>query len=262
MDALLGRSSFLGPSIDVTAFTGSFLSQAHFDGCIAFTNWPRTDVEKLLPPEIELAVNTSSTPELHPVTFIFGEVSDGATTLGGFRLPLGVNYQEFATAIPFVKYRQRHCLHTYVARMYSSYSPATWIGNAYYGFSKEMAKMWWQGPIFLITTEEGVLLLHAAVETEGLWSRGHSCTLRNFAEMQGIFALPIVGRKATGEYVCSYFGWDFSDALVRPADACISIDAPLIAGLTPRRCHDVPDGTFEVRGMIWRLSWPASCPSC
>jgi len=53
-----------------------------------------------------------------------------------------------------------------------------------------------------------------------------------------------------------YFDWNFSDALVRPADSWISIDAPLVDGLTPRVCYDVDAGTFDVRGMLWQLSWP------
>jgi hypothetical protein len=45
--------------------------------------------------------------------------------------------------------------------MYSSYFPAVWHGNAHYGFSKEVARMRWQGGIFVATREDGSLLLHA-----------------------------------------------------------------------------------------------------
>lgn len=261
MDVFLDRSSFLGPSINGTSAI-SFLSQATFGGCIAFANLPRRDVERLLPLELELAANTSSTPEWHPVVFIFGEVTEGAGMLGGFTLPLGVNYHEFGIAIPFVTHRNGQNLHTYIPRMYSDHTAATWTGNTYFGFSKEMAAMRWQGPLFVITTQDGALLLHAAVEPGTSWLPGGSCELPNFVAMQGVFALPVVGRKSNGTYVCSYFGWDFSEALVRAADSYVSIDAPLVAGLTPRRCHDVASGSFEVRGMKWKLSWPSSCRFC
>src|SRR5579862_3418974 len=85
------------------AFNGSFVGQATFNGCIAFANWPRRDVERLLPPELQLATNVSSTPQLHPLAFIFGENSDGATIFGAMTLPLGVRYFEFALTIPFVQ---------------------------------------------------------------------------------------------------------------------------------------------------------------
>jgi hypothetical protein len=173
-----------------------------------------------------------------------------------------VQYYEFAMAIPFVKHRRGRYLHTYIPRMYSSYFPATWQGNSYYGLAKEMATMWWQGPVFLVTANDEALLLHAAVEAMGSWSPGRTCELPNFQAMRAIFALPIVGRKSDETYVCSYFGWDFSGSAVRSADACISIDASLIDGLVPRRCHDVSSGTFEVRGMVWKLSWPSPCRFC
>lgn len=262
MDVFLTKAAFLGPSIDVEAASVTFVAQARFSGCISVCNWPRADVEALLPMELELAASTSAAAEVHPVAFIFGEHTQGATIFGGITFPMGVQYYEFALAIPFVKHRRGRYLHTYIPRMYTGYFPALWHGNAYYGLAKEMATMWWQGPIFLITANTDALLLHAAVEATGPWSAGSTCELPNFQATRAIFALPIVGRKSDGTYVCSYFGWDFGEAAVRPADACVSIDAPLIDGLVPRRCHDVSSGTFEVRGMVWKLSWPSSFRFC
>lgn len=256
MDTFLGRTAFPGAALDRSAFRDSFLTQANFHGHIMFSNWPRTDVERLLPRELELCTNTSSTPEAHPVVFIFGAQKEGAMTFGGLTVPLGVNYEEVAISIPFVRHKAGKHIHVYVARMYSSYAVATWNGNFHYGFSKEMAKLWWQGPIYVVTREDDALLMHTTVEPSGDWVPGCSCELPNFAALHAVFALPILGRKTNGMYVCSYFGWDFGNARVRPADACVSIDSPLIVGLTPRRCHNVPSGTFEVDGMLWKLSWP------
>jgi len=142
--------------------------------------------------------------------------------------------------------------------MYASYHPAVLAGT-YYGFGKEMAKMWWQGDTFVITREDDGPLLHADARPSGDWSPGSRCELTNFADMRATFALPVLGRKADGTLACSYFGWDFTDARVRPGDACLSLDAPIVAGLTPRRCSGVTLGSFEVRGMMWKLSWPSSC---
>ena len=256
MNRFLGASAFPGPALSRGA-GDSFVSQACFNGYIAFSNWPRADVERLLPQELQLCANTSSSPDVHPVVFIFGDQTEGAMILGGFTFSVGVHYQELGVAIPFVKHRRGPYAHTFMARMYSNYGIATWNGNTHYGFSKEMATLRWQGPVFLVSTEAGTLLLHAAVEAGGDWSPGPAGTLENFAAMRAIFSLPVLGRKANGEYVASYFGWDFSEASVRGADSCVSIDAAFLEGLTPRRYHDVSSGTFEVRGMIWRLSWPA-----
>ncbi len=256
MQPFLDEHCFTAASDAERGFAGAFVGQAIFDGCIAFANWPRKDVERLLPPELRLAANVSATPALHPVVFIFGENTDGATIFAGFTLPLGVDYAEFALAIPFVQHGSRDGLHVYIPRMYSGYFPATWNGNLHYGFGKETATMYWDGPVFVVMSEAGALLLRAAVETAAEWQSANSCAVPNFAAMQAVFSLPVLGRKANGTWVRSHFGWDFSAAQVRPAAACVSIEAPLVKGLPRRRCEAVPGGAFDVRGMVWRLSWP------
>jgi hypothetical protein len=258
MDCFLGRSAFAGPVIDVDAAGTRFAGQARFSGCIAFTNWPRAEVEALLPPELELAPNTMAV-DLHPVVFVFGDQADGALLFAGVTLPTGVTYQELGIVVPFVRQRGGQHLHSYVPRMYSSYFPAVWHGNAHYGFSKETAVMRWQGPVFLATREDGSLILHADTEPTGSWSPGARCEAPNFAAMRSVFALPVIGRRDDRSYVGSYFGWDFRETQVRPSDSCVSIDAAFLPGLRPGLRHDTASGTFEVRDMIWRLSWPGPC---
>jgi len=259
MQPFLDERCFVGASDAERGSPRSFVGQATFNGCIAFANWPRREVERLLPPELRLAKNVSSTPQLHPLVFIFGDNTEGATIFGGITLPLGVQYPEFALVVPFVQHGSHSHLQVYIPRMYSGYFPATWNGNLHYGFGKETAKMYWDGPLFVVVAEAGRLLLRAAVDTSAPWQPADPCALPNFAAMQAVFSLPVLGRKANGTWVGSHFGWDFSAARVRPAAACISIDAPLVAGLPVRRSEAVPGGAFDVRGMVWRLTWPAAC---
>ncbi len=259
MDPFLDRTAFPGPAIDLAASGASFAGQARFNGCIAVTNWLRAEVERLLPPQLALAANASPTPDIHPMIFVFGEQTQGAVIFARLPVPAGPDYGEFALAIPFVRHRHGRHLHVHVPRMYSSYFPATWNGNAHYGFGKAMARMEWRGPVFLMTNETDDLLLHAAVEPAGDWVSGAAADLPHLAALRAIFSLPVVGRKADGRLVCSWWGWEFGDALVRPADASVSIDAPLVEGLPVRTCADVPGGSFEVRGMAWKLTWPGLC---
>jgi len=169
MDPFLDRTAFPGPTIDLAASGASFAGQARFNGCIAVTNWLRAEVERLLPPQLALAANASPTPDIHPMIFVFGEQTQGAVIFARLPVPAGPDYGEFALAIPFVRHRDGRHLHVHVPRMYSSYFPATWNGNAHYGFGKAMARMEWRGPVFLMTSETGDLLLHAAVEPAGAW---------------------------------------------------------------------------------------------
>ena len=141
MDSFLNKHAFLGPSIPVDTAGGSFAAEATFNGCIAFFNWARKEVERLLPPDLELAVNRSAAPDLHPVSLVFGDQTEGAWIVAGRRLPLDFNYQELTLAVPFVKHRQGRYLHTYVPRIYSSNWPAVWDGNVNYGLGKRMGTM-------------------------------------------------------------------------------------------------------------------------
>jgi hypothetical protein len=255
MDEFLGREVFLGPFISEPSPT--FVGQAVFNGCVAFCNWSREDVARVLPVDLELAVNASRAPGLHPLVFIFGEQTEGATIFGGVTFPLGVRYHEFGIAIPFVKYRRGQYLHTFVPLMCSSYFPATWAGNTHYGFSKIMASMWWTDSMFVMTRPDGALLFHGTVEPTSDWFPGIHCELPNFAGMRSIFDLPILGRRENGTFVQSHFGWDYTEARVRAARSAVSIDAALAEGLTPRICTSLRSATFEVQRMTWRLSWPA-----
>jgi hypothetical protein len=257
VSAFLERHSFAGDDSRVSA--PSFVGTARFNGVIAFSNRSRSDVARCLPPGLELAANRSSAPDVHPLVFLFGEQTEGGTVFAGLTLPLGLRYHELALAVPFVKHSSGTRLHTWIARMYSSYFPATWNGNAYYGFAKEMAQMEQHGGLFVATGDDGKLLVHASVESTATWSNDPASEIPHFDAMREVFALPIVGRKASGDLVCSYFGFDFDDARVRACDASVFVDRPIVGGLATGDYPDVASGSIEVSGMAWRLSWPTSC---
>lgn len=233
----------------------AFAGEALFDGCMAIAQWPREDVAQILPAEIELAAGASVTPMLHPVAFVFGEQRSARAT--AFPLPISVDYGEWAILIPFVRRRGATRLHSYAARMYSTYFPPVWDGNMRYGFAKRIARLWRQGAMFVLTDEQGTLLMHAAIEPSGPWATADRGNLAGFAVMQETFALPILGRKQDGTYVSSFFGWDFQEATVRPVRSWIAIDAPVLPEVVAGSTRDAASA-FEVRGMHWRLSWPSS----
>ena len=39
----------------------------------------------------------------------------------------------------------------------------------------------------------------------------------------------------------------------------LPIDAPIVEGITRRRCPSAAAGAFEVRDMMWKLGWPSAC---
>jgi hypothetical protein len=235
----------------------AFVARATFHGCIVVAVWPYDRVEALVPEGIELA-ECESTPNRHPVVFLFGDQREGARYFAGLTFPTGIQYQEFALAVPWVRVAGSETLHTLVLRMVSSHPGARLAGNIYYGFGKQMGRMGWHGSIFLMTNEDDRLLFHAQIEPADSWSACAAKAPRCLDLVRAVFALPILGCKADGALITSYFAWTFDQARVRPIDAALSIDHPFAPGLAPGWCYGDPAHSVEVRGMTWQLSWPGA----
>jgi len=256
-----GQAAFSGPVVGLGAPPEtSFAGQAHFSGCLVATTWPRADAERLLPPELELAPNTSGTPAIHPVLFSFGDQLQGSFLLGGVPIEAGPTYREFCVIVPFVRRRGGgRNLHLYCPRLYSTSYPAYWHGNMSYGLRKAMAGMGWEGSTFVVTSPDGGARAHADVERTADWRPPADTDLPGFDALRAAFALPIAGRRDDGTLVSSYFRWELEDMVLRPVAATVSVDAPLSEGCRPGRWTGLPGATFEVRGMLWRITWPMAC---
>lgn len=221
---------------------------------------PRHAVAALLPPALVLMPDACADPTQHPLLFAFGDQTDGTLIVGGRPLALGIGYGEFALLIPFVQHRLATAPHVFVARMCSAYFPATWHGNAHYGFAKSTARMRTDGPLFVMSDDDDRLLFHATTAPHGPWEPAATAPHANLDAIRCLFThLPVLGRRSDGSVLCSRFGWDFAQADVRPASGWVSVDGPLVEGFAPQLCPAVAGGAFEVRGMRWRLSWPGRC---
>ena len=250
----LDPSAFLARPHATRRGADVFVGQSRFDGHVTIISWPRDDVAHLLPPELALASAAGSTPPArHPVAVVFGTQTDSVIHFARLALPGGPAYHEVGVAIPFVTQREGHASHVYMARMYASYPPAVWAGNVYYGFSKELADVRWDGKRFDVNRRGGARILQAAVEGIAEGDAAHA-----FETVRTLFRLPVLGRRRDGSLVCSHFDWDVRDAQVRQSDVRLSLDAALDAG-APVRCSHVPGATYALRGMRWRLSWPVFC---
>lgn len=257
MALTLERRAFAGTARTVDEFDEDFVGDASFSGCVAFVTWPRERVAHLLPPALELAPPAAGLIDEHPVAFVFGHQRQGAIMFAGFRLPMSIDFGEFALAIPFVRHRAGRHLHTYVPRMLSSYFPAVWDGCIRYGYRKDLATMRWLGDTFLVTDEHDALLFHAIRECQADWTPGAEATALT-APLRDVFGLPIVASKPDGRLICAYWGWGFDTACVRPSAARLFVDGPLFPALTPQESYGA-DLTIEVRGMAWKLSLPLPC---
>lgn len=257
MDVFLGRDAFSGPALEAGAVIDRFMGEARFDGGLACVNWQRSEVERVLPSELTLAENRSSAPDLHPVLFMFGGLRKTSILFGDVAIPTGVDYAEFLMAIPYVRHRRGRYLHTYMARMFSGVPTSVFVGNLYYGFGKSLACMGWEGPIFTVASVgKRQQLAQAGIGAKPATEVETRQTVANLTSLHAALSLPIVGRRTDGSLVSSYFEVDFDAGVVEPRDAWISIDAPIIAGLSPRRYAAVHAGAVRITDVMWRLSWP------
>ena len=229
-------------------------SQAAFHGCAVVTEWPRAEVEALLPAPLVLARSHSEPGDRHPVVFLLGDQRQGAALFGGVTLPTPVVYEEFSMAVPFVRHREGEALQIFVPRMICSFFPAMWTGNLSYGFGKRMGRVQREGPFYSVSDTSGSLLFRAQVEVQ---DRGLDApNRRQFEALRMLFELPVFGIRPDGSFVSSYWDFDVRQARVRPADAIVTIAAPFASGLRLGEHADIETGSFEIDGMLWRLSWP------
>jgi hypothetical protein len=252
---MLDRHAFRGERPAGPGHPSSFAGRATFDGVVACVPWPRDEVAARLMDGFELAPAVAPA-QTHPLLVVFGEQRDPAVLRGGFALPLGRPYGELGVFVPYVRAAGGRRLCTYVSTMYSTYFPAVWEGNTRY-FSKAVGNMSWRGPAFIATTEAGVPVLDALVAPAGDWRSATGADGDGVRAILDAVGLPMVGRPASGRLATSRFGWEFDAATVRPVALSMVLAGALLGVDMPREVAVGSAGALEVRGMTWRLGWPA-----
>lgn len=233
-----------------------FVGEATFNGCVAVCDRPRREIERWLPRAMRLSEPSPSERPDHAIVFLFGEQTRGTIHFGGVPIPLGIRYHEFALLVPNVRLGASAELHTFVARMYSSYFPAVWSGNTHYGFAKELASMRWRGSEFSLTPPGGMVAVRAIVEPLAEWSRAAVSPSPALSTLRLLDHLPVLGARRDGRVMRSRFHFGLDAALSRSVDAEVSVSSALVAGKQLGSYHATADHAFEVRDMSWRLSWP------
>jgi hypothetical protein len=239
-----------------------WVGEAIFHGHFALWSWPVEDVRRMLAPGL---VVSSPIPGMsfgdgrHPVLFVYGEQTRGANFFAGIPLRSGLSYHEAGILVPFVRCRGRSTYFTAVPRMYASFFPPVWHDEAYYGLGKQLVEFKREGPLRLCTSSDGQLLLELDAEPRGEWLAAASSDHPGLALIRMAAGLPIVGRMNDGSLIGSHFLWDFGPATLREADSLVELHAGVLDGFSRRTCPDVPRGTIEVHGLVWRLGWPGRC---
>lgn len=256
MELFLGRDAFPGPALEAGAVIDAFMGEARFDGGLVCANWSRDEIAAILPAELTLAANRSTAPDLHPVLFMFGGLRKTSILFGGVAIPTGVAYAELFMVVPYVRHRNGRYLHTYIVRMFSGVPASVFVGNTSYGFAKLLACMRWRESTFIVSSLAGQMLAHAHIGAPLAGKAEIEEAMANLRSTHAALTLPLVGGRADGSLVSSYFEFDFEAGTVEPVDAWISLDAPIVDGIRPRRVAVAPAGSVRITDVIWRLSWP------
>lgn len=234
----------------------SIVGQAFFDGVIGWAAWPRAHVARLLPGDLELAPPNLGPPDRHPLLVAMGRQRDTAVVYGGVQFDVAVGYDECMLSVPFVRRMGGKQLHTFVALMVSGDRRATWSGNTHYGFGKRMGRIERFGDVWTATQDEGGLTMYAAMNPVDDWVRGPESASPSIRSIPRLFDAPVIGRRADGTYVASYFEWNLDHAVVRRVGLRLFFTSGV--GLEPREVQIPPESGIELRGMRWRLGWPES----
>lgn len=239
-----------------------WVGEAIFHGHFAVWSWPVEDVRRMLAPGLGLSPpipGVTFGDGEHPVIFVYGEQTRGANFFAGIPLRSGLSYHEAGILVPFVHRKGRSTYFTAVPRMYASFFPPVWHDEAYYGLGKQLVDFRNEGPLRLCTSNQGRVLLELNAEPRGPWLPTVSFAGPSLALIRTAASLPIVGRMSDGSLIGSHFLWDFGPAEVREADSLVELHGGVLDGFSGRTCPDVPRGTIEVHGLVWRLGWPGRC---
>lgn len=239
--------------------------KAIYEGRIVFSNLSRSKVELVLPQDLRLANNTSSTPDVHPVALIFGHQTHTAWVLpDGFEPEVGQDYSELILVIPFVQRLDSAKWHNYVARIYLDDFWAMVIGNWWFGLQKLDAGFTETTSSFNVAETGGAPLFALAVSDTGAWipSSTAKSTLKNYQDMLTIFEMPVIGTHELAppeDHICSYFEWHLDQVQVRPIVTGHKFVQALAAGMETWVGMEIPsveDGAFEIQGIEWLLRLP------
>jgi hypothetical protein len=264
---------FPGPS----NFQGGFVpepgpvtngGQSDYSGTIVVTMVDRNLVNSVLPAGTSLAP-TMTPSSMHPVIYLMGFQGKLSAVDNGQVIPtLYPGYREMSLLIPFVVLNNGANWHNYVVRMYLPPDAPVEIlgGNLCCGYHKV--------PAFLDYQRTGSVSNHA-VQTWDLLSTWFTDTISRqgpyvgtgqaggavprLADLQTIFQMPILGSSSSGNFICTYWDWNFSQAKVAPAASAFQFVNPFTSGMygwtALGTLTNAANGAVAIRHLRWRLDF-------
>jgi hypothetical protein len=232
----------------------AFVAETRFSGAIVTCEVPRAQVARLLPESLRLGAAPAVSRNRHPVVVICGEHDQSKVVFASLPIRTGVRFPELVIAVPYVHGAGPEAA-LFVHRVFSGEPVVTWSGNAHYGYAKRMVPMEWLGDTFVVNEESGRLLMEVRCEPDGPWAMADEASSSPLRQAVAVGRMPVLGCRADGELVRSWFEWDFDGVWIRPIRAFVSGE------LVPSRdgsgtARGVAGGCLEASRVGWRISWP------
>jgi hypothetical protein len=229
----------------------SWGGKADFNGAVVLAEVPEHVIARSLPRLLSLQSTDHVRPSYHPVVFIFGELVQGGAHLLGFSFSAGVCYREVAVLVPFVQLGVERTPVVFTLQMLADHPSAVALGNTVYGYRKTLVQIETSGPTYQCRLQ-GRTLFSGTGSISGPWLRPLRLDANALSWLTSLIGLPILGQRASGQFVRSSFDWDLTRASVRALEAEIHWDGPL-GSLETR---SLAGRGLALRDVTWRTGLP------
>jgi hypothetical protein len=225
--------------------------------------YPRASLVEMMPGRLELAPQTMTPAETHPLVLLFGHHFDVRPNF----LPFGgMTYHELVTAIPFVRWRDAgrddyRGPFAYLPRLFLDEVLPTALGYLY-AYPKEIARIHGGRRYTIRSLVKDRSILSGTFTPHG--AERAPADEPNFEDVRPIFEMPFVGRYAPlGPYACSNLDFELERGELRPCTARVRIERPYLPGLSAGSYRldgidEAPLGAFEL-AVPWTLTPPFAC---
>jgi len=234
------------------------------DGRFALTLVDAVFLQRLLPPELELAPNEYSQPGRHPLMLMFDKVTLRANTnleriAALYHLRLELNYNEFIVMLPYVQFKDSRygdeIPYCFLPVLYLDDPLAVIGGRVFWEFNKLLTSFAIGASTYevkdILTSD---ILLSSTGTMDGDPVPGND--VPNFVAITPILDLPVVEYGRLG-YVSSIYKVEYQNQIIRPSSIRFSNQSSIYLPPGSLAIPSIRENVLGCFDMIynWKLSF-------
>ena len=202
-------------------------AQGQISAAVLTLALPTADVERMLPPGVNLLPQTVTPAGTHPVGLIFADQSQVRANV----LPLGMAYKESAVAIPFTTVSTTPAADAVplltLPALYLDSVMATLAGRLMYGYRKHLARVSGSPAQQQVHTLLGnQAILSAQLHVDGL--AGSYYDFEHLAVVREMMNQPIVTHDPLRGWLYSFLDYQFEQARITPLRGQLAVAAGVL----------------------------------